>query len=584
MRFSPRVLDLACVAAIAAACAALWGPAIGIVSLNPDESQYEATASYLVATDTTPFIPYGAPGVFGVWALATRLFGPYPIHWMRGALLLGSLAIALSLFAAVRREAGRWGGLLAALVFAHYVLSFEGLTVNREWLASLCTLAGLGLFLRLETRDRLSAWAFAAAGFLCGMALWFKLQVSFMVLIAPAAMLARALLDRTTTRLVRTLPAFAAGGIASAVAYLVPYLLQGQLGWFLRFILFDTAVYVGGNEAAVGGDGAGAAFYLGRFLVGRYAPAVLLVSYLAALAVLGAWLARVAARGGRVCEWLTRPVPLTFAIYLPLSMVSVRLGHRFFGHYFQLMVPAIAALVGLAVAFLWRVVPERRAWQWGAAAVGVAIVAVRAATARTDPTWSEASAAAIGAGIVLVGGLIAVAAYWLPRPLTRATRGLALLIALEVGVLAVHAQLVPTPASMSHSPYRFDDLARFIRERAEPDDMLFVWGWAPEIYSLTRVTAASHVTHAQYVANDLQGVADRPSLDAGWAEILMSELRRTRPRFIVDASARSWHETEPWIYRLRNFPDFELLGMLRREYRRVGRFDGCDVWERVAPR
>ena len=106
-------------------------------------------------------------------------------------------------------------------------------------------------------------------------------------------------------------------------------------------------------------------------------------------------------------------------------------------------------------------------------------------------------------------------------------------------------------------------------------------GWAPEIYSLTRLEAASHITFCQYVANDFVGFPDRPSLNQEWAQILMNELDATQPRFIVDASRATWFETEAWIYDLRNFPDFELNTLLETEYRQVARVDDCPIWERV---
>ena len=37
---------------------------------------------------------------------------------------------------------------------------------------------------------------------------------------------------------------------------------------------------------------------------------------------------------------------------------------------------------------------------------------------------------------------------------------------------------------------------------------------------------------------------------------------------------------EPWLYRLSNYPDFELVSLLRDEYRQVGTYDGCDLYLR----
>ncbi len=148
-------------------------------------------------------------------------------------------------------------------------------------------------------------------------------------------------------------------------------------------------------------------------------------------------------------------------------------------------------------------------------------------------------------------------------------------------MVALSEQLTTRPTTMAHSEYDFAALTKYFEREKRPGDRLFVWGWAPEIYSLTRLEAASHITFCQYVANDLKGVPNRPVLNEEWAGVLMNELETTRPRFIVDASRVSWFETERWIYELRNYPDFELNALLQRDYRQVARVDDCPIWERL---
>ena len=68
--------DLACLGLIAVACLALRLPALDRIALNPDESQYEATASYLVATGRSAFsLTYGVPATMAVYRAAASLFG-----------------------------------------------------------------------------------------------------------------------------------------------------------------------------------------------------------------------------------------------------------------------------------------------------------------------------------------------------------------------------------------------------------------------------------------------------------------------------------------------------------------------------
>ena len=59
--------DLFCILLLAVLSLTLWLPVLGAVSLNPDESQYEATASFLVTSGTSAFLPNGAPGMFGLF-------------------------------------------------------------------------------------------------------------------------------------------------------------------------------------------------------------------------------------------------------------------------------------------------------------------------------------------------------------------------------------------------------------------------------------------------------------------------------------------------------------------------------------
>lgn len=557
--------DLFCILLLAVFSLTLWLSVLDEVSLNPDERQYEATASYLVASNTSAFLPNGAPGMFGLFKLATLLADPYPIFIMRVLTMASAFTIAMLLFQIVRSAANRWCGLISGLVFLHGVAPFEGFAVNREWFASLVTVLGLGLFVMIYRHERTRAWLWVASGFLCGMALWFKLQASFITLVVPAVLLAEAAASRSASRLRRELVWFAASGIGAGLAYLAPFFRNGTLAQFLEFTFSDVRVYVGGNEAVVQPS------HLDRFVLDLPHRPLFLIAYALAAVVAGLWIARSFRR-----DDVSKPpgsVVSMFAAYLILAMICVQLGDRFYAHYFQLMLPAVAGLVGLAVHVFPRLVLERSGWRVVAAVLSVGLILEGAFALWTDPN----SLTLIGVGL----GALALLAYWLQHPLRRAGFALVSLIVLHTAVLVGDEQLAPRPASMSHNAYKYVELTEYFERRAHPGDRLFVWGWAPEIYSLTRLEAASHITFCQYVANDLAGVPDRPSLNQEWARMLMNELNATRPRFIVDASRATWFETEAWIYDLRNYPDFELNTMLETEYREVARVDDCPIWERV---
>ena len=549
---------------------ALWTPSWHAISLNPDESQYEATASYLVATETSAFLPNGAPGTFGLFKIMTWLFGAYPTLQMRVLITLLAIGIAYLLFRAVTQAAGWGAGLFSSLVYLHLLMRFEGLAVNREWFAVAATVGGLSIFL-LALRVK-KAWPFFFAGFVCGLALWFKLQVAYIVFVAPLTLVLLYWRDRTTVRFWPTLLPFAAGGISAGLLYLSPFALQGTLGQFLEFMFSDIAVFVGENETVIQSDSGGSLLWPHFVADLPYRP-FFLIAYAFGLTTLAMWLFN------RRDTTTARPATLLFAFYLILSAYSVQMGHRFFDHYYQLMLPAVAALVGLAVGWLWA---RRDRWSAIWAIVAILVIAFeRYAAVRSNSLWFGKLRWPEGHLTIVMLVLSAVAiVYWLRRPERHATRALIALLGVQAIFLIATEQLAPAPGKVAFPQSSYPALRSYMAERAQPTDRLFVWGWAPEIYSWTRLEAASHLTFCQYVANDLKGVPDRPRLNEEWAALLMDELREAPPRFILDAASRSWFETEETIYQLSNFPNFELNRWLLDDYRRTQIVDGVVVWER----
>jgi hypothetical protein len=91
------------------------------------------------------------------------------------------------------------------------------------------------------------------------------------------------------------------------------------------------------------------------------------------------------------------------------------------------------------------------------------------------------------------------------------------------------------------------------------------------------------MTITQYVVDDYYVTSQAPRLNTEVAETLMDNLRERRPRFIVDAAERSWTllaDADPRLYRMKNYPDFELTDLLEQEYRFAGTLDGCDLYIR----
>jgi len=578
--------DLLCILVLVLLGVAARVESLDRVNLNPDEAHYEATASYLVATGLSPFaLPHTSGGTFLLFKTMARLFGPYPMFETRVLVLLVSLAMALMLYVMVRTEAGPWCGLSAGIVFVHFNLFFEGLTVNREWFSSFFLLAGALLYW-LWDRKGGRAWGLVfCAGALTAMALWFKMQAAFLVLPVPALLAWRALARDEPRRSLAGLLFFAAGGLAATGFYLVGFLQAGTLGAYLRSIVTDWNVYTMGNVTALSpADAEGPGFYLANLYWRRPFRPLLLAAW--SMSVIGLALMALRAVRRRVSSLpqFEKRFALLLVLFFAVSLFTISLGGRFFEHYYLLFVFPVAGLAGLAIhAFATSPgsVPAPRcvaaAWIlfW---IVDRAFVLRHYPPARLAALWPESLVIVL---YVLAGA--GILAFGLLRSRSRLPLTAAALICLEVALVTVQGQVQETPRSLPHHRQGFAALVNYLDRAGRAGDRLFVWGWAPEIYSLSRMTAASQFNVCHYIVNDDIAVRKEPRLNEELAAQLLLELREQKPRFIVDASRRSWTlqaSRDPWLYDLGLYPEFGLVRLLRTEYRLAGVFDDCPVYER----
>jgi len=577
---------LVCVLVLVLAGVAARVESLDRVNLNPDEAQYEATASYLVGKDLSPFaLSNTSGGTMLVYMSLARLFGPYPMFETRLLVLLVSLAMALALYAMVRAEAGPWCGLASGLVFVHFNLFFEGLTANREWFSIFFLLVGTLLFWLWDRRaDGRGWWLVFCAGALTGGALWFKMHAGLMVLAVPLLLAWRALAREEPRRNLAGLAAFGAGGVAATAAYLGGFLLAGTLGAYLGEILADFSGYTMGNVTAASAGSEGPGLYLANLYARRPFRPLLLAAV--AMSAVGLFLMalRVVRRRAAGLARFEKPLGLAFVLFFLISLVTISLGERFFEHYYLFWVFPVAGLAGLAI-HAFSAPPGPASALRGIAGAWVLLWVVDRAfalrhysPARIAALWPESLVIVL---YVLAGAGILV--FALPRPRLRLPLAAAGLICLEVALVTVQGQVLETPRSLPHHRQGFGALEHYLDGAARPADRLFVWGWAPEIYSVTRLEAATQFSVCQYFVNDTAPVQGRPRLDEDLATKLMRELAERRPRFIVDASRRSWTmqgSREPWIYDLRLYPEFGLVRLLETEYRLAGVFDDCPVYER----
>jgi hypothetical protein len=257
-------------------------------------------------------------------------------------------------------------------------------------------------------------------------------------------------------------------------------------------------------------------------------------------------------------------------------------------------------------------------WKWGRMYAGSTFVAapVRNGISRTVNWMGFHAAAVIAAGVALVKGragrhwgllpwigwvfiaLVGVAMGWrffpryyfllLPPLILLAARGFATMgRARDLVLLLLLIPLTrfgPTYlAALTDPAWRDTSMDResraaasFLREHAKPGDTLFVWGYRPEIYSYTRLPAATLYLDSQ----PLTGVpADRHLTESEPVEIVETARRRaalahSQPDFVVDGLG-------PYNPRLAitNYPDLrEWLS----HYRKIETVGQTVIYQRVS--
>jgi 4-amino-4-deoxy-L-arabinose transferase-like glycosyltransferase len=505
---------------------------------------------------------------------------------MRLLVLLICLGMALLLYLLVGRETDPWSGLLAGLILLHWQIFFEGHSANREWFSGIALLAGLYTFsLGERSAARIRRWLLVGAGTACGAALWFKLQAAPLVLPIPLVLAWEAAVTRRWREALERLAYYTLGGLFAVGLHFLPFLFAGTLRAYVESLTTRWSSYVVANAAdqpIFSVDATWNRFYWG--LPGR---GLMLVSLAFCLICLLAMGRRLVDRRRPQLPVVEKRAAQLWVFYLIGAMVAVQMGQRFFDHYYLFLVPAVAALFGFSVQ-LARIGARRSQPTRTVALSMVALIAIDrlmllSGHGVADLFSPRPRSVAVVAYLVLTLSCLLFIARW---PLRRAATVLPALLWLEVGLLVFQAQLAEPPRSLPFHRQGYDRLVHEMLSRRLPGDRLFVWGWAPEIYSLSRLEAASHFSNCQYIVNDYEARPNAPRLNRYLADMLLGDLEQRPPRFVVDATQRSWTmeaSGDPWLYRLELYPDFELRDYLARNYRLLGSFDGCKLYLRRSP-
>jgi len=435
------------------------------IPLERDEGEY-AYAGRLILEGVPPYgLAYNMkfPGTYYAYALILALFGrtPWGIH---AGLLLVNAATTMLVFAVGRRLLGTFAACVAAVSFAFLSLDrwVFGIFAHATHFVVLAVMAGLLVLLRAMDDGRSSR--LFGGGILFGLAVLMKQHAVFFVPLGAALVLWGG--NREVGRMRRadaTRVAAFALGTALPFAVVVSLLAaQGVLGRFWFWTFQYARAYV--TEVPL------------TKALGYLAEGFLYVSTVN----LGFWILGAFGLAGL---WLTpfdRAARFVLTGLLAVSFLATCPGLYFRGHYFILLLPAVALLVGAAAAVardrLARVVS-------GGVALGLAVVLPTAAVFFFVVTEREA--------------LFSMS----PARLSRTIYG--------------------------SSPFvEAQQIAAYIKDRTTASDRIAVVGSEPEIYFYADRKAATGYIYT-YALMEPQPYAKRMQ------DEMIHEIESAHPRYLV---------------------------------------------------
>lgn len=302
------------------------------VPLERDEGEY-AYAGQLILDGVPPYqqaYNMKFPGTYYAYALIMAMFGQTTTG-IRVGLLLVNVATILLVFVIGRRLYGRAVGAIAASSFA--LLSLDpwimGVFAHATHFVLLPALAGLWLLLRAPTARR--ATSLVVGGVLLGLAVLVK-QHGFVFLPLGAFVVweCNHAAGHGAKRILRELALLAGGAILPFAVLCAVFQYQGVLGnfWFWTFQYAREYVAVIPMSAFVTNLVQG---------LERVTQVTALLWLVGGVGFIALWIGR----WGRTEKWF-------LTVLLAASFVAICPGLYFREHYFVLLLPAVALLIGVA--------------------------------------------------------------------------------------------------------------------------------------------------------------------------------------------------------------------------------------------
>ncbi len=327
------------------------------VPLERDEGEY-AYAGQLILQGIPPYeLAYNMkfPGIYYAYAAILALFGPTPGGIHLGLMVVNAATILL-VWRFGRRILGEFAGAIAAVSFA--ILGVDrwvfGVFAHATHFVNAAAMAGLYVLLRAIDDDRTRS--FALSGALLGLAVLMKQHAIFFLPLGAALVVWGGTRSGgiATPANAKRIGALALGALLPFGAILLVLLAQGVLGRFWFWTFQYASAYVSENSFSTAWS---------NFTTGlRYVTAA-------------SWAFWVLGALGLVSLWARPWKPATRTVVTALlvaSLLALCPGFYFREHYFILVLPALALLVGIAVDTL-RQLLERSRLRGVAAVLSVAV-------------------------------------------------------------------------------------------------------------------------------------------------------------------------------------------------------------------
>lgn len=304
------------------------------VPLERDEGEY-AYAGQLILEGVPPYaLAYNMkfPGTYYAYAAILALLGHTPSAIHVGLMIVNVVTILL-VFAVGRRLLGEFAGSVAAVSFA--ILSLDrwvfGVFAHATHFVILAAMAGLLLLLRAIDDTRASS--FVSAGALLGLSVLMKQHAIFLLPFGAALAYWGEIPDDVRSRMARakSIAMLAAGTLIPLAAIVLILLWRGVLDRFWFWTFRYASAYVSENPLSV----AWSNFVTGFVSV---TAATALFWALGAIGLAALW----------ITKWSRRARIALTGLFVA-SFLAICPGFYFREHYFILLLPAVALLVGVAI-------------------------------------------------------------------------------------------------------------------------------------------------------------------------------------------------------------------------------------------